>query len=83
VPHSAVLSVGFLWGKPPGLALVGFLWAAHAATAELKQPLESPERARHSMIAITGALLQSAIYCGVLSVNTDFRTSSGSGARTV
>jgi hypothetical protein len=35
------------------------------------------------MIAITEALLQSAIYCGVLDVNSAFRTASGSGARMV
>jgi hypothetical protein len=31
VPQSAVSSVGFLWGSPPGRGLVGFLWGSQKA----------------------------------------------------
>ena len=36
VPQSAVLSVGFLWGSPPGRRLVGFLWGSQKAVTARK-----------------------------------------------
>jgi hypothetical protein len=36
VPLSAVSSVGFLWGSPPGRGLVGFLWGSQKALTARK-----------------------------------------------
>ena len=36
LPHSAVSSVGFLWGSPPGRGLVGFLWGSQKAMTARK-----------------------------------------------
>jgi hypothetical protein len=36
VPQSAVSSVGFLWGSPPGRGLVGFLWGSQKALTARK-----------------------------------------------
>jgi hypothetical protein len=62
VLHSAVLSVGFLWGTPPGPAFVGFLWGRPCAHRGARAAGGVPQNApNHSMIAITEALLQPAI----------------------
>jgi hypothetical protein len=41
VPQSAVASVGFLWGSPPGRGLVGFLWGS--------QKVPSARKMRHGL----------------------------------
>jgi hypothetical protein len=51
VPQSAVSSVGFLWGSPPGRGLAGFLWGSQKATTVTRSYPGFPAQKMSHMLA--------------------------------